>query len=301
VFDSSGKHLFSLNKIGTGPGELSHPQDVCINDTSIIILDNWRKLVIFNKNDGSYRTQILLPFSANNINFLNAGKNILTIFNGHSIEKSEYDFDLLSMDLTKNKILTRDLSKSSFSSIRFSYQFHLFKGDNDLYCLQNFNDTIYKIDNSGLSPAFYLNYNKKQMPESFKKGLVGKKAHLITDIVVSSPYVHSSTNLVFSRNYLFLTYVYNKTIYKAFVDRMTGDVAEINTFIDDLFFGSLNFLPVGSSGENSFIFYLEPNTLLNAFDANAIFKKTELFSKLGDLKRDDNPVLVIASIALKKP
>lgn len=77
VYSQQGSYLYTINRMGQGPGEYTTIKSFAVNEKYIYAIDNWtRKLLLYNNNDGTFVKSIPMPFVAWDVETLHDGNLI---------------------------------------------------------------------------------------------------------------------------------------------------------------------------------------------------------------------------------
>jgi hypothetical protein len=72
-FDMNGKFIRKFGRNGNGPGEFVEPTNATINDSLVLIYDQWQQKVIKFDHNGKILSDRVLPFMCNNVMMLENG------------------------------------------------------------------------------------------------------------------------------------------------------------------------------------------------------------------------------------
>lgn len=161
-FNLNGKYLTSLSKSGRGSGEYMSIADFCIQDGTVYLYNNHRKLMAYNL-QGECLNSAELDFYPASITILQEGNLLLT---------SAYQSDADKFHIFSAKTLQREktffpINKAQMTWRHFMGQHNFYRMDDRLLYHEPMNDTIYTVQQNSLVPKYILNLYGKNAPEKF--------------------------------------------------------------------------------------------------------------------------------------
>jgi len=285
VFDKNGAFKFKISARGKGPKDFLVPSDFCIhpNDKSIVILDGeLDKILFFDINNGTFQKSLnKIPPKFGAMSFLDEE---IMIFQSFS-RKNTCFYDVVK----NNKIIGNFLPcPDGIPSIHIGTQFGFYNTKDGYLTKSIFNDTIYKVTTDSVYPKYYIDFGKNKFNTPSTRNF--------------KEYIKTETQTVLSFNYyetdkfLEIDYIIDKKAYKAFYYPNTGDLIQGRQKTSDikavLLFGSI------SSFENCLISKISAHGVTEllksvGFENFENSVSEEEYIKIANIKKDDNPVLVL--------
>ena len=274
VFDSSGKFLFNIGKLGIGKGEFIRVDDIeyyAPANSIMVLCNNPSKLSEFRLNGqwikdtrlNFWATKVVFPTPDSRIFYVNSNKSALS---GNK--------NILITD-SLNQIKTRmfEMAKNISAVIKFSG--NLFFVDSNIIFNPAFSNTYYKITSDMATTLFVTDYGKKNIPPNIPQN------YLMPNL---SKFSYQYQTL--SKNNEFVGFNYKKNqLETAFFNLHSGKVISSESNIDSLNALYRNFM--FQDGEN-YIMVLSLDQLSGFLKRNSNRIKEKfplLYSQLGE----DNP------------
>ncbi len=296
IFNTEGRLLKTVGKLGAGPGEFTKISDVDYNEfdsTFVVLANNDRKILRYDT-DGNFMNEIPIQFFARDLSPLKDGFIVNVDFNTSSVSENA---NILLIDgkgsIKKrfHKYIEKNRPSSDFSGFLVSNK------EGALYAT-SLGDTIYQITESHIYPKYFVDFGNLRVPEKVKEdiSLINKLidlAHLErpgfeTDQLVILPFAH--------KQYL-KKMIFNKITQKTIIDRE----------MDDPLFELLS-VPVGmdNNGQHqtnsdvfiSEIFYEHWAYFEESKRLKILTKHPELSKYLTKLTEEDNPLLIFFEIEI---
>ena len=292
VFSISGKHLFSIDKRGKGPGEYLSLTDIqIINNTNFLILDRRGKKILQIDSNGS--TIKTIPIDLHGLAFEFINQSTLAIYSGSDWTDSSKD-RLNFFDLKSQKIV-----KSLFPISQNEYQWRYFQGiqnfqksEEDLFFYMDCKDTIFSVSQDRLQPAIILNFGENKMPPKYIQREYASIRDFVT-LVERENMIYNIIEMNITDKHCSIGFREKKNYYH-FISNPRGSAGRlINNYQDFLGFEKLSMVPNFDNfprfwnDELSYII-IEPTDFMDKDD----FKiPSNVTSKLG-IVMGDNPIIV---------
>jgi hypothetical protein len=201
-FSTSGKFLFKINSIGEGEGKFSKPFDLVLFDKSLHILDIFqRKIIVFDLG-GNFKHEYPIPFEEQVVNFFPLNREFTAYhMDGRSSGSDKTNFIRIfgHKDSTTTIQGVSDIGSTDAYQIPIEFSKH--KGQ--VSFLHAWTDTIYKISEEKIEPAYLLNFGANRLDEKVKKlPLMDMRK-----FIMENPYVFNAANLVENDKYLSFQWV----------------------------------------------------------------------------------------------
>lgn len=285
-FHLNGRFIKSIRPIGKGIGEYLKPIsfDISPNGSEIIINDfGQKKLVCFDLNL-EYIKSKQLDFTTSRISIIDS--SMLSCYtpyisNNNSCNLLLYDVDKQFID--KKGVLRSDGYKTTIAD---RFPFTRLPSNEILFHDSRFK-TIYKVSKTKIYPMYMMNFESAELANE----------EIYTSNEKPSNVIYNSENFIWSyffhprKNNFFVSYVKNKKQY-LFLKFANGETISSGDVYDDLgidytndIYSYLNF--VGTL-DGKFIYSCSPSSDISS--------EKILYDQLKDVKKSDNPVLVILEI-----
>lgn len=291
LFDRlTGKFIHDIGSKGNGPEEYSSPSyPFPVNYDKKTVFANRNQEIIEYDFSGRSIQHVSIPQSISNSiildddhfvsffpNYTGDNKTKLTVYNLDGVE---------AISLPNTQIAPSDGGGFSFWMPHVCY----FKNNNNTYFSELFNDTIYTVKPTKITPRFTLGLGQ-YLPPYEQQNLAKVSSDFPSKFFMMRSIYESS-------RYIFYTYKFTEKIYTAIFDKtqstcaiyLNGDSTnDIDGFVS---------VPLSSINQSD-----EFVGLINAFDIVDWFKKhdTKSIDKnlqlFKDLTENDNPIVVIAKL-----
>ncbi len=183
VFDLEGKHIYSINSLGHGPGEIMEPLDFTINksEKEIIVTDLIKGMLFFSL-DGEFRRSLNFPFEyfdgnsilkVNHIEYLAHEKyffeRLISGQGGPSFQQGKRIF-LGSFELLTDSLFNYSEENFDNNNVNFTLPYS-YDGESVMYW-RMFSDTIHRLNCMDWPPtiqSYYIDYGRNKMTKKFLK------------------------------------------------------------------------------------------------------------------------------------
>ncbi len=202
-FDSSGKFLNYIGKIGTGPEEYVSLGDFDIISDLIYIQDKGLDQIIVYTFESKFVKAIKLSPSLYFDEFVNIEDDLCFVMNYRPSEIGRYN--IYSMNISKGEIkgcLPYDKSIESkqkkWGLKKYISKYH----EKSALAIFSNSDTVYSITKTGVSPKYQVLFSERKIPkDEIEKG--GMNA---METAITKGYILGMENINDSENYLFFSY-----------------------------------------------------------------------------------------------
>lgn len=288
VFDSQGKFLHKINKIGNGPGEYTRLCDFDVLPNGKIIIQDVRKL-IFYSNTGEFFKAIPLNITCFNLKVIDEDKFLICASGEeYSIYLINGNGDILSKQLESNNrmVLGKNVAFFAFGSNQIVYQQDL---SNDFL---SFNTKTNDFSNINL----FCREDKVLSIEKLNEYPNRR------DYEKDNPNVKVIAGFASYTDYMFLA-VGNQNLFECYLMNTSGNTIDYlltERTVDDISFtGALNLLNfIGSDSKDNFITTIWPYEIVEGLNENIQFKEHPNYQRIKSLFKDvedienENPVLI---------
>lgn len=151
-FNLNGKHIYTINKVGKGPGEYLGIYDFAVNKEGIFIIDNLGRKLLKYKVSGEYVRERKIKEGA--LRYIYTYKNQIYTYVLSTLKESK--------DLSLNSIVIYNLNLEKQYSVVLPKVSKLSRSTNAKNSFFTFNDSLFFC--KGCDPILYLIQNKKAIP-----------------------------------------------------------------------------------------------------------------------------------------
>jgi hypothetical protein len=288
VFDSDGKFLYPIKKVGMGPGEYNNLHNVCldIDNKQLILFPDSPNKIYYMDYSGNLLRQTTL---GNNLYYLDVScyKNEIYAITEYSNSNNNFCYiNILDKPDNKETCLFND-NKVRQNSIRTSGSY--LTKSKDLNFTIRYENFIYEIVDKKVRKKYEIDFGKYNLPERYKEPDIPKE-----EIISISQYIYSIIDMVDSENYLaFKTNVPGIYIYSKEEDLLK----KYRSIIDskyDIYWTQMYYI---ENMDNSVAFVMNPSNFSLIKNAE-IDRETSPLNKnklhlIDSIELDDNPLLLI--------
>jgi hypothetical protein len=306
----NGKYLYSVGKIGRGPGEylLSLAAATDISDNRIFVYDNWKDLFIYDSTN-KFIKNIDFSDEFDDIKYLGNNNLILFRTNFVDLQKNEVPFEFQIYNLFDDRIINQKkmsgISEGLDNSEVIQNVFGIGRNcswyyDKKVQYYESLTDSIFSIEKDGrLIPRFYVKRNNHKPPlaiiidnEKFEKKR--SKYVEVTRIFETPRFMFIYFMIVSKPNPVSYIARFNK------LSKETNVVPLIGAFENDISTIKVSYLSnIQDSNEgitylNSAKWNSEFITLMeNTPESNRTFSSMQLYNLLKNTRPEDNGILCI--------
>ncbi len=286
-FDTSGNFIRKIGKQGQGPGEYLMIYDFDVYNNKLIVLDMGYKLIYYTL-EGEYVNQTeLKDFVTGKLISLN--KDLLA-FNTTGSEPYE-----LTIATPKGEVKNQYLPKLKLRKPLGINS--LYKTANRTYFKTTYNDTVYKILESGnMISDYYIDYGNKALKIKEFEGLANADQKLKKNL-----YKYCNTVSLFdNNNFRYLTFTYNNELWINIHNNRTNTniLTKKENIENDITLEKSSYI-IGTKN-NKFVFLVQPQDLLlelshnkdNTY-SNEYVNRIKKIIKEKEITEEDNPILVL--------
>jgi hypothetical protein len=298
--DTCGNVIYKLSSVGRGPYGFSDIYDFKVdNNHNIYVLSGFKGIVIFDST-GSYVSSI--NYNSESINYAGTiyafgltGTGDFYLWNGTlGIDKDNYQGTYHIYRFTQDKKVSESYLPIEHG---FTGSYKIFYGSEGNYLLQSLpgNDTIYRADHSGISPAYYVDFGKTKIP---KNSLPSSYENYLREYFKLRTETNFSTSInspLETETFIYFQFMNSLTTRSAFYSFSTGKVITGTLpFRDILGWPSFN-----CTFNNKLVGYIEPSKI-SSISSEKVEKfsrlEKEIYNKLLKTDLNNNPILLILQI-----
>ena len=306
MFDTSGKFIRKIGRVGQGPGEIANIHCFTVSDSLVFIYPFSRNgsLTVYDMRDNSFVKEFSLKWPVFFSWTIDVMGDCLVYYPG-TVYLPDNSKTFISACVANGKgetlmeqipYLPAGVDKSEMTlSSDASW---IYQGRSNVY--SQINDTIYGITCDSIYPRYHLSLGKYGLP----LGRYDVKDLGLKDFIMMQSVCENKECLLFK-------FSYNKKMWFSRYDKKTekidsweqtplkgiGWMAIESPGITNDIDGSQSFDGIRYTGENSFYFAITPDNLdqvrRNVAEAKVKFpeKQAELLKLLDEMGEDDNPII----------
>ncbi len=198
VFEDTGKHLYTIKRIGAGPEEYRLLHDICLdtdNKKIILYVESPFKLQTYNYS-GEFLEERKLKASSDMAKEMAFQDATLIALNFENNQTNCYINSIDPKSLDNNCWF----EKAVITDVHIYPYGRLLTKNTDLSFTKRFDNTIYKIAGNSIKAKYYIDFKESNFPDSYLKGDVAPEE--LTGICRKDDYVYGIVNVHENNNYL---------------------------------------------------------------------------------------------------
>ncbi len=301
VYDWKGNLINTIGHTGRGPGEYKYTLHLTLNSAGNTVYLHDINTINRYTISGDFLNVISLPA------YLRSGDIIYfddKIYFFCNIIYGQAKYNWVVLDTLGNIHFSKPNNIPEFKS-HAGFSIRPFNDSDHLYYWNHYNDTIFQIDQDGYKPCYLFGHGDFRIPTR----------DITISEVIQGRFLTIS-NLIGTKNYLFLSYFYNKTLHTAFLNKASGKFFMTKNYWESekKIAGFMNDIDCGLPFTPKYIFKKDGSEYLlswySAYDiknyvSSEKFKKTipKVPAKKGALEKfannldeNDNPVLKLVKL-----
>lgn len=293
-FNINGEFITDIGRFGEAPGEYQEPTDFIVNDSLIIVYDQFASRFNYYTLDGNFQYSKKLPFlclrfkqvSVNNFIFYtqDADNQHLSSIENYSIFQTDSNF------VIKERCFYRERDK--YTSIINDYNF--VDINNRLYCHPSFSGKIYEILNDGkYALKINLNFGKHQLPEEY---LLKENWNDFKNESAKDRYSFFLGEYLITNDVLYFSYTQQHEAVRCFYSFKDKKLARSSIMVNDILpiFPFANFIGVDGNTLVSYVFPSDIIAIRDNYSSSEWYKMVgeKAFEITKQLKNEDNPFIV---------
>lgn len=272
MFGKEGEFKRRIGQLGRGPGEYNEISDLNLyRDSMIEIYDSGQDKLIHYDTAGKVVDEIY-NITVGDAQLFHVGD---TLGFYRSNGKNAYSLKIWVGDKEYSYL------KQDYLEMRDKRNYFYTDGER-MYCTDNYNDTLYLIENGMISPYLYIDFQKNKLPEKIR----------IVEQAWQGNYCFDIGDFKFTSRFINFSFSYRQDEIFAFYDCKNKSLWTSRSFLNDI-----DGIPIliNSNTPNSvdkIITYLEASIFLSVFEEDRISETAKtLKSKVHE---DSNPIVVFA-------
>jgi hypothetical protein len=285
IFNSEGKYLRHIHRVGYGPGEYDSTMDFCldtINKQILLLCDRPYKIMKF-----KYSGELIEEKRFDEL-LLNIIVNSGYVYCNKSNQDLSVKYELFQMDSDCKLIGKHLLIKNDKINSMTSPGKNLVATLNAYYT-RRFDNSIYQIEKNGIKRKYVLDFKENSLPENFP---VNDEENFF-DNIRERQYIYNITEVSESKNYIFFMTNIAIFVLDKETDVLTGYKAIFNSTLGS---GENSYMSVGNSPQMIAV-VIEPfflHVTVNAIKSLPKYNAESATFKLAEkVKEDDNPILIL--------
>lgn len=292
-FDMNGRHLFSLNQRGNGPGEFVSISDFDVNEDlkQIYVYDEGNgRMSLFNL-DGDYlgagpklSAQGILPDC-----FVLLGDNIVSYNKNNCNDKGCNSIQITNLN---NELVTQGIDNEFLRGFNVDFGTPIARNGNEVTFTQLLNDTIYYLDKDlSIKTPYVIDFGKYKMSLKERRELVNKPEQVLTFFTQSNK-TPGSVFINLNDNFFLIEFFQNKFLVTLLIDRITGKykVYRKYEFNNDIY------LPVSDlvgHHKDKFLFFNNNENILDFKTSRGQYEESQYEGVLKSIDDNTNGVIAI--------
>jgi hypothetical protein len=306
VFDKTGRAIIILNSVGRGPDGFSYNSYFQVDSNHrLFVLSGFRGIVSFDSS-GKYITSIdhnvhasynlqTDNYSGTIVAFALSGSGDFYLWNGTvGINKDNYQNTFLVYRLTKESKITDSYLPINHGFLGISKIFYGVEGNYLLHPL-NGNDTIYRANQYGINPAYFVDFESTKIPVGYLPKTYENYLHEISRIRMETKMSTTILAPIETEDFLFFQFHNEREVRFAFYSLSTK-----NTITGTFPFRRLLGWPSFScNADNKIVGYIDPIKASNLTQDDIMQFSTlemEIYNKIKLIDPTNNPVLIILDL-----
>lgn len=309
-FTETGKFLFKINRIGTGPGEYIRLAAFSIDtgNEQLLLHDTSTKQILHFSLDGDYIESHKIGFEAYRFSYISDGYFAFYCdFNSNKefFKKGKYpNLIITDRNFKVYKTGMEYSEDANFPAIPKMVQCFNRYDPKTLLLIPPLNDTIFHVSKVGASPYLHINFKNNQRKKEMDVLMNTPEPDLEINAIVDFLKNNSICDLFYfveSTQKVFFAYSRYPSTHYVFYDKVSKDLKDIVfkrgkqfPIINDIDRGDFT-MPMISDG-NLFYSVITPDMLLEKKEdilvSNAP-KKQNVLELISQISEDDNPIIAI--------
>lgn len=284
LYDTLGYHISTIHRVGGGAGEYANIRDISVDryKKQLLVLADPSSILFYNL-DGRYEATLRLEKSYNSIG---VDKDYIYLSQSTFVNNKPEKSSIAIVEKQSHKIIEK--LQPLFETAPYCYtQGMSISLAQQLYFTRRFDDTIYHLNGTEVTPFYTIDWQKHSFPKETKKQTL--KCKELNKLCSENEYIYSLTDIQETDNALyFRTNLPGLNV----LSKQQGEIKNYSMITNSTFDIPLpNYLPVGGSdGEILFIYPAHLIPVLTQQIANKEIP-SELKALLQSMTEDSNPLV----------
>ncbi len=288
VFNKEGKYLFSIGKLGQGPGEFSKIFDMNYDkkNSCIHIFSNDDMKMAKFKLNGDFVSESKVPFFSAYFSLI---EDKYLFYSNYNTSELNDRNNLILSDLKFNVVDKFFPYRRDFGLLMSGF---LTKTSNSVLYGDAFSENVYEFKNNNLNLKYKFDFGKYLVPIE-----VGNNLQLLYKSLLDFSYLSKVD--VENKDFLFFSFVHIKMSPIGFFEKKSNKVFTSFDFAKNDIFNILSPFSPLEDNENLFLSYITSekfnyyNSNNPTFNKNLKYQYNKLFNSVSKLKDIDNPIIII--------
>jgi hypothetical protein len=302
-FKDNGSFIASIGKIGRGPNELNHIEDLDIDkeNQNIYMVSGWQKKFCQYSPNGEFIKTFNVPFYVREFKFY---EDKVLCYCGNNSGVNENSYILIDK---QGNIINRFPNKYQFKSQKgiavYTHENFFYGFNSKLFKKEIYSDTIYVFENNEFKPHMVITFGNKLVTPKVRSENNAERIY--------ANYIQPLSLLEFG-DYVYYGFIYRfivegEVIIYGFIGSKKDNhksLFNLGEGIDNDLDGGPNIIPLTTKNDNTVVSLIDALTLKRHIASEEFKnstpkypeKKKELEKLANSLKETDNPVLVLVKL-----
>lgn len=261
VFDSNGKFLNLLGKIGAGPGEYDSPDDIAYNKQKgeVLVWSNNDKKIITYKLDGQYVSEFRTNWWISSLAVVDSEAYALYLNNITQDNGKTNDYDVVIVN-NEGEIINQFIpSKKELKSFSPSTKKAFSSYNGKILFSPQYSKRTYEINKDSINLTHYVDFMEYTIPSSLFINTTARKLSKILEKEDKYAFNISSAE---TENYVFMQIVYKNRIFDYYYYKDLKKYKLSSLYFNDLSSLVLTGVFMCTDNANSLISYVEPESFI---------------------------------------
>lgn len=216
MFDSKGKFLGTIGRMGRGPGEYAEPTDFVIVDSTLIIYDTFgRKFNYYNKRDGHYLNSVIIKHRLAEICYDPIENNIYAKTGDNTNNKNLKYYEVFKIDM-EGCVHTKFIRNVNELNYLYNSAFTVLSTGGVLY-RKSLRSGVFQINGDRVYTK-YLFLFKNPLPKRYEEECKGDYEQFILQ-GYNKKYSYYYGNIAETNSYVIFNAIHNGRIYYVKYDK----------------------------------------------------------------------------------
>lgn len=209
IYDSKGRHIKTIKKIGYGPQEVRHLADICVDkmNQELIVLSSEPSKILYFSYQGEFLRERALPTYFESIT--TDGQFIYLLDN--NVTNGEKAMTIYNKDFTKSREtleVSRIFKGHEIYELPRTIWGNQMTQDENIHITKKFDNTIYAAEKGKITPEYFLDFQQSTLPDTLLKKKMRPSEFLkickendyitiITDVIENDKLLLFKTNVGF--------------------------------------------------------------------------------------------------------
>lgn len=208
---------------------------ICLFDNDIYVLDRYAKKIHRFNNHLEWQQEFRIPVFAQSIKMLTPEKVIL--YTGNEVTEHNRG-KVVFYDLVQGKVFNDLLPVSDKQKRYFNFltTYHFPASADEIFFWDSAIDELYKIEENGIRPVYYIDYGKWSLPEKFYQTAEFDNAYDFVTELRQLDYAFRHFKFLTNEDFFLLSFEKSGDFLSSVYSRSTGQSKTFARIKDDIFF-----------------------------------------------------------------